>query len=204
MALSQRAGELHPALLEYDIIGIIPAVFRVGITAAVLQCVQFYRTDGIVQCAEGLAAGPVIELSGSIVKALPCGKVCVTDAGGLRKAGEAAAVAHQKLRGLGNGEHQQPTVLRRAVVQKAGDEVRELTRRELAVPVHKVVLAQLQRVDDVAGKKVGHLLHLLPAALRLLQITPDLGCAAGAGDLHLHAALLSHGTVELLHQKIHG
>ena len=40
--------------------------------------------------------------------------------------------------------------------------------------------------------------------LRLLQIAADLGRAAHAGDLHLHAALLSHGAVEFLHQKVHG
>lgn len=66
------------------------------------------------------------------------------------------------------------------------------------------ILAKLQRVDDVAGKEVGHLLHALAAALRLLQIAADLGRAAHAGDLHLHAALLSHGAVEFLHQKVHG
>ena len=203
MPLRQRSGELHPALLKYGVAGIVPAAFRVEIPAAVLHGAELHGADGIVHRAERIAR-PVIEPAGSVVKALPCGEVIIADTGGIGEAGEAAAVAHQKLRGLGNGEHQQPTVLRRAVVQKAGNKVGELTRRELAVPVHKVVLAQLQRVDDVAGKEVGHLLHLLPAALRFLQIAADLGCAAGAGNLHLHAALLSHGAVELLHQKIHG
>ena len=203
MTLRKGSGELHPALLKYGVVGIVPAVFRVEIPAAVLHGAELHGTDGIIQRTEGLAR-PVIELAGGVVKALPCGEVIIADTGGIGKAGEAAAVAHQKLRGLGNGEHQQPTVLRRAIVQKAGDEVRELTRRELAVPVHEVVLTQLQRVGDVAGKEVGHLLYLLPAALRLLQVAADLGCAAGAGDLHLHAALLSHGAVELLHQKVHG
>ena len=36
MPLDQRLGELHPALLEHGVIGIIPAVFCVEIAAAVL------------------------------------------------------------------------------------------------------------------------------------------------------------------------
>ena len=55
----------------------------------------------------------------------------------------------------------------------------------------------------MAGKEVGHLLHALAAALRILQIAADLGRAAHAGDLHLYAALLPHGAVELLHQQVH-
>ena len=203
MALREGSGELHPALLKYGIVGIVPAIFCVEIPAAALHGTELHGADGIIQRTEGLAR-PVIELAGGVVKALPCGEVIIADTGGIGKAGEAAAVAHQKLRGLGNGEDQQPAVLRHTVGEKAGDEVGELIGGELLVPVHEVVLTQLQRVDDVAGKEVGHLLHLLPAALRLLQIAADLGCAAGAGDLHLHAALLSHGAVELLHQKIHG
>ena len=55
----------------------------------------------------------------------------------------------------------------------------------------------------MAGKEVGHLLHVLAAALRILQVAADLGRAAHAGDLHLYAALLPHGAVELLHQQVH-
>ena len=203
VALSQRAGELHPALLEYGIIGIIPAVFCVKITAAVLQCVQFYRTDGIVQCAEGLAAGPVIELSGSIVKALPCGKVCVTDAGGLRKAGEAAAVAHQKLGGFGNREEQQGSVLRHAVGQKAGDKVRELLCCKPGVPIYQIVRAQRRGVADVAGEQIGHFRCVSAALLGFLEEAADLGGTAEIGHLYPDALLLPHGTVEFLHQQIH-
>ena len=203
MALREGSGELHPALLKYGIVGIVPAIFRVEIPAAALESVELHGANGIVERTEGLVR-PVVEPARGIVEALPCGEVLIADAGGIGKAGKTAAVAHQKLRGLGDREHQQPAVLRHTVGEKTGNEVRELTRRELAVPVHEVVLTQLQRVDDVAGKEVGHLLHLLPAALCLLQIAADLGCAAGAGDLHLHAALLSHGAVELLHQKVHG
>ena len=203
MALREGSGELHPALLKYGIVGIVPAVFRVEIPTAALHGAELHGADGIIQRTEGLAR-PVIEPARGIVEALPCGEVLIADAGGGGKAVEAAAVAHQKLRGLGNGEDQQPAVLRRAVGEKAGDEVGEFVGGELLVPRHKIILAKLQRVDDVAGKEVGHLLHALAAALRLLQIAADLGRAAHAGDLHLHAALLSHGAVEFLHQKVHG
>ena len=203
MTLGQGAGKLHPALLKYGVIGVVPAVFRVEIPAAVLHGVQLHGADGVIQRTEGLAR-PVIELAGGVVKALPCGEVIVADAGGSGKAGEAAAVAHEELRGLGDGEHQQPAVLRRAVGQKAGGEIGELVGGELFVPVHKVIRAQLQRIDNVAGEEIGHGLHVLAAALRLQQKATDLGGAAHAGHLNLHAALDAHGAVELLHQKIHG
>ena len=203
MALREGSGELYPALLKYGVVGIVPAVFRVEIPTAALHGAELHGADGIIQRTEGLAR-PVIELAGGVVKALPCGEVIIADTGGSGKAGEAAAVAHQKLRGLGNGEDQQPTVLRHAVREKAGNEVGEFLLRKPVVPIDKVLLTQGGCIGNMAGKEVRHLLYLLPAALCLLQVAADLGCAAGAGDLHLHAALLSHGAVELLHQKVHG
>ena len=92
MALREGSGELHPALLKYGIVGIVPAVFRVEIPTAALHGAELHGADGIIQRTEGLAR-PVIEPARGIVEALPCGEVLIADAGGGGKAVEAAAVA---------------------------------------------------------------------------------------------------------------
>ena len=81
--------------------------------------------------------------------------------GGIGKAAEAAAVAHQKLRGLGDREHQQPAVLHRAIVQKAGDEVGKLVVRKPArANATRFSSPKCGCIGNMAGKEVGHLLSI--------------------------------------------
>ena len=80
-ALREGSGELHPALLKYGIVGIVPAVFRVEIPTAALHGAELHGADGIIQRTEGLAR-PVIEPARGIVEALPCGEALIADAGG--------------------------------------------------------------------------------------------------------------------------
>ena len=202
MPLRQGAGELHPALFEHGVVRVVPAVLGVEVLAAALQGAELHGAEGVVQGTEGLA-GPVVELPGGIVKALPGGKLVIAYAGGLSEAVEAAAVAHEKLGGLGDGKEQQLPVLRRAVGQKAGHEVGQLLLREPVVPVHQVLLPQGRGVADVAGEEVRHLLQVA-AVLGLLQKAADLGGAGEVRHLHPDALLLPHGVVELLHQNVHG
>ena len=114
MALGERTGELHPALFENGVVGVIPAVFRVEIPTAPLQSAKLHGANRVVQSAER-GAGPIRELPGSVIEAIPGGKVIIVCAGGLREAGKAAAVEHQKLSGLGDREEQQLSVLRGAI-----------------------------------------------------------------------------------------
>ena len=165
MPLGQRAGKLHPALLEYGVVEVIPAVFRIEILCAMLQGVQFHGADGIVHGAEGLrAVRPVIEPPGSVIESLPGGEIVIGHAGGGGKAGKARAVEHEQLRGFGQGEHQQLSV-RLAVGKETGHKFTLFLLREPVIPVQQLVLTQGDGVPDVAGKEVRHLLRGIPLCL---------------------------------------
>ena len=165
MPLGQRAGKLHPALLENGVIEIIPAVFRVEILCPMLQRVQFHGADGVVHGAEGLrTVRPVIELSGSVIESLPGGEVVIVYAGGGGKAGKARAVEHEQLRGFGQGEHQQ-FAIRLTVGKETGHKFTLLLLREIVIPVQQIILAQGDGVPDVAGEEVRHLLRGIPLCL---------------------------------------
>ena len=166
MSLSQRAGKLHPALLENGVVEIIPAVFCVEILRAMFQRVQLHGADGIVHGAEGLrTVRPVIELPGSVIESLPGGEVVIAYAGGGGKAGKARAVEHEQLRGFGQGEHQQFAIICFTVRKEAGHKLALFLLREIVIPVQQIVLAQGDGVPDVAGEEVRHLLRGIPLRL---------------------------------------
>ena len=168
MPLGQRTGKLHPALLENGVVEVIPAVFRVEILRAVLQCVQLHGADGIVHRTKRLrVVRPVIEPPGSVIEPLPCREVVIAYAGGGRKAGKARAVEHKKLRGFGQGEHQQFAIICFTVRKEAGHKFTLFLLREPVIPVQQLVLAQGNGVPNVAGKEIRHLLRGESLPLRL-------------------------------------
>ena len=56
----------------------------------------------------------------------------------------------------------------------------------------------------MAGEQIGHFRCVSAALLGFLEEAADLGGTAEIGHLYPDALLLSHGTVEFLHQKVHG
>ena len=70
MALREGSGELHPALLKYGIVGIVPAIFCVEIPAAALESVELHGANGIVERTEALVR-PVVAPARGSVEALP-------------------------------------------------------------------------------------------------------------------------------------
>ena len=203
MSLHQSAGKFQPALLEDGVVRVVPAVLGIEILRTLLHGPQLHSAERIVQSAEGLAAAVVIESAGGLIKALPCGKVAVLRAGGGGEAVKGGAVEHQHMGGFGHGEYQQLAV-RRAVVQKAGNELLALILGKEVVPVHHILCPQRHRIPNVAGEHIRHLRKLGAARLRLQQKRTDLRGAAGSGDGHPHALFRAHRPVELVHKLVHG
>ena len=201
--LRQGAGELEEAAGKHRVGGVVPAGGGVEVAAVMGEGVQLHGAEGIVQRAEGLAR-PVVILGGGFIEALPRGEVIVGHAGGGGEAGEAAAVAHEDLGGLGDGKNEELAGVGGAVGKEAGDEGGEVALGEAGVPVQQIVLAQLLRVGDVAGEDVGHILHVGTVAEGVLQIGADAGRAGDLRDPDLHALFRAEGAVELLHQTVHG
>ena len=166
MPLSQRAGKLHPTLLENGVVKIIPAVFRIEILRAMFQRAELHGADGIVHRTKRLrAVRPVIELPGSVIESLPGGEIVIGHAGGGGKAGKARAIEHEQLRGFGQGEHQQFAIICFTVGQEAGHKLALFLLREPVIPVQQIILAQGDGVPDVAGEEVRHLLRGIPLCL---------------------------------------
>ena len=203
MSLHQSAGKFQPALLEDGVVRVVPAVLGIEILRTLLHGPQLHSAERIVQSAEGLAAAVVIESAGGLIKALPCGKVAVLRAGGGGEAVKGGAVEHQHMGGFGHGEYQQLAV-RRAVRQKAGNELLALILGKEVVPVQHVLCTQRQRIPNVTGEHIRHLRKLGAARLRLQQKRTDLRGAAGSGDGHPHALFRAHRPVELVHKLVHG